>query len=446
MDYGFKPRLPQSHPADFAKEMLNRKSELFINPKECEPINSEVVGDNTFIAHLPDETQVVFQMIHVSPISLVTWNFFRQKIHGRTLPWLNGQSIYFPEIDQYKPASIIPIHNPDKDSSPRDGVEIIFRRSRNGTTRLRVWGLTEIPLIIGGIPLRISFLVVDMLPMHRTSNSGPIPDLLLTGPLFNGVTIPLEYTWGPKTIRCKPGNAVINTRIMPDTGNIALEVYADVANPRPHKRGIIYEFGYGVWFGDDCVFNKCGTMDFDKPQADFVLQLRGTLQAMYAIRDISIYCYSAFDFTDVVFYCSSRHVVDWADEWVAHGGNTLWVKKLKMEQRAKDLWVEMTHAMKAANKTFHFLFIEPNHNEEAATLAQIAVKRLPRPTFLLTNEPHTIRKVKDLTKPKQRLCNHFQGMSLEGGMCRKRHPRGFKIDLCCICTKQDKPWEQHFHY
>ncbi|KAK6511855.1 hypothetical protein TWF481_000761 [Arthrobotrys musiformis] len=445
MDVG-KPRSSEPHPADFAKQMVGRKSEFTINPKECEPLNSELIGENTFMAHFPDETQVIFQMIHMSPVSLITWNFFRQKIHGQTMPWLNGQSIYFPEIDRFRPACFIPIHNPAKDSSPLDGVEVTFRRSRNGSTRLRVWGLTELPLIIGGIPLRISCLIVDALPLHRTTSWNPVPDLLLQGSIFNSITLPLEYVWGLKTMKYRAGKVLINTRIMPETGNIALEVYADVTNPKPHKRGGIYEFGYGVWFGEDSVFNKYGIMEFTKPQADCTLELRGALQALYAIRDLSTYCYSSFDFTDVAFYCSSQHIVDWADEWTVNGGNPLWVRKLRMEQRLKDLWGEMLHTMKATNKTFHWFPIEPEHNEEAISLSQAGLMRLPRATQLLINEPHNLFKLRALMKAKQRPCNHHEGLSLEGGMCRRKHPKGFKIDLCCVCTKQDKPWEQHFHY
>ncbi|KAK6529266.1 hypothetical protein TWF281_008445 [Arthrobotrys megalospora] len=441
-----KPRPLQSHPADFAKQMITRESKFSIDTERSEPLNSEIVGDNIFIAHLPDETQVVFQMIHVSPFSLITWNFFRRMIHGRTMPWLNGQTIFFPEIDKYKPSCLLPIHNGTPGSSPLDGVEVVFRRSRGGTTKLRVWGLTELPLIIGGIPLRISCLVVDMLPMHRTDYTGPIPDILLLSSHFNGVNIPLEYCWGPKTIKCRRGGAIINTRILPETGNIALEVYADVASSKSHKRGSIYEFGFGVWFGEDSIFNKGGTIEMPKPQADFILELRGTLQALYVIRDMCLWNYSAFDFTDVVFYCSSRHVIDWADEWMAHGDKTLWVRQLRLEPRAKELWTGIMFAMKAARRTFHWLYIEPEHNEEAATVAQAALMRIPRSTQVLTNEPHNLLKLRALTKAKQRPSNHLEGLSLEAGMCRKKHPTGFKIDLCCICTKQDKPWEQHFHY
>ncbi|RVD83057.1 uncharacterized protein DFL_007459 [Arthrobotrys flagrans] len=441
-----KPRSIQPHPADFAKEMVGRKSEFTIDTKECEPLNPEVIGENLFTAHFPDETPIMFQMIHLSPMSLITWNFFCQKIHGQTLPWLNGQAIYFPEIDKYRPASFIPIHNNMKDSTPFDGVTVTFRRSRSGSTTIRVWGLTELPIVIGGVPLRISCLIVDALPLHRTTSACPVPDLLLQAAIFNGLTTPLEYGWGLRTIKCRTGTALINTQIMPETGNIALEVYVDVANPKPHKRGPIYDFGYSAWFGEDSVFNKCGTMEFNKPHADFSLELRGVLQACYAIRDISTYSYSAFDFTDVAFYCSSGHVVSWADQWSAHGSNPLWVKKLRMEQRFKDLWAEIMLAIKAANKTFHWFYIEPQHNEEATALSHAALMRIPRSTQLLINEPHNILKLRALMKAKQRPSNHLEGLSLEGGMCRRKHPKGFKIDLRCICTKQNKPWEQHFHY
>ncbi|KAF3160385.1 hypothetical protein TWF225_003517 [Orbilia oligospora] len=442
----FKPRSLQPHPADFAKEMVDRKSGFTINTRECDPLNAEIMGENTYTALFPDESKILFQMIHLSPVSLITWNFFRQRVHGQIMPWLNGQSIYFPEIDKYKPASFIPIQNNMKDSSAFDGVDVTFKRSRTGFTKLRVWGLTELPIVIGGIPLRITCLIVDSLPLYRTTSACPIPDMLLLATIFNGLTTPLEYCWGIRAMRYRTGNVSISTRILPETGNIAMEVYADVANLKSQKRGAVYDFGYSAWFGEDCVFNKYGTMEFSKPQADCGLEIRGALQALYAIRDVSTYSYSSFDYTDVIFYCSSRHIVSWANQWSVHGSNSLWVKKLRMEQRLKDLWTEVLHTIKAANKTFHWYYIEPRHNEEAMALSHAALMRLPRPTQLLINEPHNLLKLRGLMKAKQRPSNHFEGLSLEGGMCRRKHPKGFKIDLCCVCTKQNKPWEQHFHY
>ncbi|KAJ6259504.1 hypothetical protein Dda_5141 [Drechslerella dactyloides] len=440
--------VPQSeaYPDNVIREMLEGNSSLFIDLSHCETLDTEILGTNTTIGHLPDETRVVIQMLHSGPMSMINYGFFKAHIYGKNLNWLNGQTIYYPEADKYKPACFLPMG--DDHSDNRDyGIDISFRKSRGGTCMLHVWGIAEIPIFIGGLPLRISCLIVDCLPVHRTNLAvTQIPDVLLLASIFNGKTIPLRFH--NDLIHCPTGVAAnINTCVIAETNHVALEVYADVANTKAHKRGALYDVGYGVWFGEDSMFNTSGTMETGTPRSDIYLELRGALQVVYAVRDMSVYVYSHFDFTNVIIYCSSDHIVKWAPEWEAHWETKGWMQSLKLDQRTKDLWDELMYAQKAARRTFKWTYLEAKYNEEAIALSRTAVLGMGGPDWqVLMNETYCLNEVRKQLKKRQRPGNFFQGLSLEGGMCRKNHPKGFVIDTCCLCSSGRKGWERHIHF
>ncbi|KAF3917100.1 hypothetical protein ABW20_dc0104430 [Dactylellina cionopaga] len=445
MDYQATSGIKPMHSEDTVRQMLSRESTLSINISACEPVSSEILGTNTTIGHLPNETRVVIQVLHNGPMSLLNNNFFRRQLHGKSMPWLNGQEIYFPEADKYKPASYVPMRD-DQSEGHDYGVDMGFRRPKGGATRLRVWGIAEVPIIIGGIPLRISCLLVDCLPIHRVDIDGQMPDMLILASFLNGKTVPLRYHIN--LVHYQPRvSSIINTCVVPESGNIALEVYADVANPKSHKRGGVYDFGYGVWFAEDSVFNANGTMESRESKPDYFLELRGALQTLYAVRDLCIYHYSAFDFTDVMIYCSSHHIVQWAEEWTEHWETKGWMASLKLDNRAKNLWDEIMNTQKVARRTFRWKYLEPKHNDEASTLATTAVMGMKSNDWsILMNESSNVHLLRQLLKPKQRPGKYFQGLSLEGGMCRKNHPRGFIINTCCMCSSGKKGWEKYFHF
>ncbi|EPS42818.1 hypothetical protein H072_3156 [Dactylellina haptotyla CBS 200.50] len=430
---------------DIVAQLLSRDSSLAINTRICDPLNSEILGTNSAVGHLGDETRVVFQMLTTGPMSLLSWNFFIRYVNGKTLPWLNGQEIFFPEADKFKPACYIPMRD-DKSDTHDYGFELIFRKNKGGTTRVRVFGIAELPLIIGGIPLRLSCLLVDALPLHRTEYEAEMPVLLILQSLLNGRTVPVRYHQG--IVQNKPRLAAnINTCILSDTGAIALEVYADVANPKCHKRGAVYDYGYGVWFGEDSAYNACGSMELNTSKPDYILELRGALQVLYAIRNMCNYNYSAFDFTDVVIYCSSQHIIEWINEWEGHWEINGWMDSLKLEPRAKNLWDEIMSNQKLARRNFHWKYLDRSHNEEASTLARTAVMGMNCYEYsILMNEQSNLYYLRGLVKPEQRPGKYFQGISLEGGMCRKNHPKGFNIATCCMCSTARKGWEKYFHF
>ncbi|EWC43964.1 hypothetical protein DRE_01316 [Drechslerella stenobrocha 248] len=424
-------------------QMLERTSNLFIDTNECEVLGPEIQGSNTTIAHLPDETRFIIQVLKAGPMSLINHTFFKFNLHGRSMPWLNGQTIYFPDAEKYKPACILQMGQDN--SSRRDhGIAVPFRKPKGGTCLVQVWGIAEVPLFIGGIPLRVSCLIVDSLPLHRTRYNGEPPQMLLLSNIFNGKTVPLRFH---SNLMLRPVNLGVNivTAVVPHTGNIALEVYADIANSKPHKRGALYDISYGIWFAEDSIFNINGTMEAGTAKVDVCLELRGALQVVYAVRDMSLYIYSHFDFTDVIIYCSSRHIVDWAPEWAAHWQKNGWVQSLKLDQRVKDLWDELMHAQKVAKRTFIWAFLDPKHNDEAISLSRSAMMGIKGPEWgLLPNENYNLAELRKMVKPKQRPGNYFQGLALEGGMCRKSHPRGFRIETCCLCFRTG--WETHIHF
>ncbi|KAF3901406.1 hypothetical protein AA313_de0207284 [Arthrobotrys entomopaga] len=392
-------------------------------------------------------------------MSLLHWPYFIRYINGKTLPWLNGQQLFFPSADKYKPACYIPMRG-DISSTRDHGCEITFKRTRGGSNKMRVFGIAEIPLFIGGVPLRISCLLVDSLPLHRTEHNVEVPNMLILGSFLNGRTVPLRYhnnlIQTPKATL--PPTAIINTCVLPETGNIALEVYADVANPKCHKRAshhdqsgrtvtrVVYDYGYGVWFGEDSIFNTSGTMELGQPKPDYILELRGALQVLYAIRDLCLYNYSSFDFTDVIIYSSSKHIVDWVNVWEQNWEVKGWVDSLKLESRAKNLWDEIMNNQKIARKTFHWKYLDPKNNEEPIALARQAIMGMKSNLWEPVTEAYNYSQLKMLLKPKQRPVRYTEGLSLEGGMCRKKAPKGFTIDTCCQCHSGKKEWGKYFHF
>ncbi|KAF3910234.1 hypothetical protein ABW21_db0203498 [Orbilia brochopaga] len=431
---------------DIAKQMLERTSALFIDLSLCEPVNDEILGTNTTIGHLPNQERVVIQMLNNGPMSMITYKFFKKHIYGQSLPWLNGQTIYFPESETYKPACFLPMGD-DHSDTRNYGIDVPFRKVKGGTCRLHVWGIAEIPFFIAGIPLRISCLIVDSLPVHRTSiAAAEVPDMLILASLFNGKTIPLRFH--NNLLHC-PAKATtsISTCVVAESDHVAIEVYAEVASPKCHKRGALYDIGYGIWFGEDSIFNTSGTMESVTPKTDICLELRGALQVVYAIRDMSLYVYSHFDFTEVIVYCSSQHIVNWAPEWEAHWETKGWMDSLKLDQRTKDLWDELMHAQKAARRAFKWVFLDSKYNEEATALARSAVMGIKGPDWtVLMNEAYSLNAVRKHLKARQRPGNFLQGLALEGGMCRKNPAKGFSVETCCLCSSASSGWEKHIHF
>ncbi|KAK6344480.1 hypothetical protein TWF696_008116 [Orbilia brochopaga] len=431
---------------DIAQQMLARNSALFIDTSICEPVNSEILGTNTTIGHLSDRNRVVIQMLNHGPMSMIKHNFFKAHIYGKSMNWLNGQAIYFPESDKYKPACFLPMGN-DHSESRDYGVDVPFRKVKGGTCRMHVWGIAEVPLFIGGLPLRISCLIVDSLPVHRTNiAAAEIPDMLILASLFNGRTIPLRFH--NNLVHFPAGvNTNISTCVIAETDHIALEIYAEVACPKAHKRGALYDFGYGVWFGEDSIFNTSGTMESGTPKVDICLELRGALQVVYAVRDMSIHVYSHFDFTNVIVHCSSKHIVNWAPEWEAHWEKEGWMKSLKLDQRTKDLWDELMHAQRNAKRAFKWVFLDAKYNEEPTALARSAVMGMRGPEWtVLMNEAYSRNEVRKQLKSRQRPGTFVHGLALEGGMCRKNPPKGFTVETCCICSDEINGWEKHIHF
>ncbi|KAF3939454.1 hypothetical protein ABW19_dt0203666 [Dactylella cylindrospora] len=432
---------------EWGKEPAKTDSSVQIDLLNCEPLDSEVLGSDTGLGHLPDGTEVRFQILRAGHLSLVTLRFFSMYIHGKTFPWLNGQKIFFPDVTKCKPGCYIQI-NERTNIGLIHGIEIRFRKSHGGSCKVRVYGLAEVPLFIGGIPLRIPVMIVQHLPIHKTESElrTEMPSMLLLSGIFNGITVPLRFENNIMHHQVHR-RATIHTAVLPQTEDIALEVYAELIYPDPHKRGKDYEYGYGIYFAHDSVYNISGSILSPSIRSTPLLEVRAAKQVVITIRNMCTHSFTGLDFTDVVIFCSSPYVVNWAPEFKEHGHKKGWLKSLRIDNPTKDVWIEMMEAQRVARKTFHWVYLEREYNEEAVYLARSGCMGLRTQNWqVLLNEARNVSAMKDLLRPDMRPGKKFEGICLDGGFCRRPHPRGFAIKTICQCGEEKDGWEQKVHY